>query len=248
MAHHPVLRARAGMARWLAEAAALRFACVLLVGPVMAGLEDDKAAGAAGRGCLPASYDQREQAIAALKAAFIQGLLDKDEFDLRLGQAFASRTYAELVAVTADLPAGPSAAQSPTPGPAPRVGPLVMALGAVVAGSWAFVFVAPDKYVDNKGVVLLVGIFTFAYVGILILAGIVKLESRHKERPRGQLPPRPAPGAGDQAFPRLPSDHPGGQLPSACHGHQHTAEAARRRFPRPPLPVRGRCAGSALGA
>jgi DUF1707 SHOCT-like domain len=35
-----------------------------------------------------------------------EGRPDKDEFDLRLGQAFAARTYAELVSVTADLPAG----------------------------------------------------------------------------------------------------------------------------------------------
>ncbi len=151
----------------------------------MAGLRDDQAAGAAARG-LPASYDQREQAIDALKAPFIQGLLDKDELDLRLGQAFTSRTCAELVAVTADLPAGLSAAQPPTPGPAPRVWPLVMALSAVEAGSWAFVFLAPNRYVDHQGVFFLLGIFTFTYVGMLILAGIVKLESRLKERPVGR--------------------------------------------------------------
>ena len=31
-----------------------------------------------------------------LKAAFVQGRVTKDEFDARVGQAFASRTYAEL--------------------------------------------------------------------------------------------------------------------------------------------------------
>ena len=200
----------------------------------MAGLGDDKAAGAAGRGCLPASYDQREQAIDALKAAFIQGLLDKDEFDLRLGQAFTSRTYAELVPVTADLPAGLSAAQPPTPDPASRVGPLIMALSAVEAGSWAFVFLAPNRYVDREGVFLLVGIFTFAYVGMLILAGIVKLESRHKERPRGQLPPRPALDMGRSSSP--PSADSGGQPPATHDGRQHTAEAAPSRVPRPQRP------------
>ena len=71
----------------------------------MAGPEDERAAGEAGRGSVGA-YREREQAIKVLKAAFVQGLLAKDEFDLRLGQAFAARTYAELVAVTADLPAG----------------------------------------------------------------------------------------------------------------------------------------------
>jgi hypothetical protein len=37
-------------------------------------------------------------------------MLGKDEFDLRVSQAFASRTYAELAAVIADLPAEPTAA------------------------------------------------------------------------------------------------------------------------------------------
>jgi YVTN family beta-propeller protein len=46
--------------------------------------------------------------IAALKAAFIQGRLSRDEFDLRVGRALGSRTYAELAALTAEL-AGPPA-------------------------------------------------------------------------------------------------------------------------------------------
>ena len=40
-----------------------------------------------------------------LKSAFVQGRLTKGEFDLRVGQAFAARTYAELADVTADIPA-----------------------------------------------------------------------------------------------------------------------------------------------
>jgi 8-hydroxy-5-deazaflavin:NADPH oxidoreductase len=55
---------------------------------------------------LRASHADREQAIDTLKAAFVQGRLAKDEFDARLGQAFASRTFAELAAVTGDIPAG----------------------------------------------------------------------------------------------------------------------------------------------
>ena len=72
----------------------------------MAGPGDEIAAGAGGRGHLRASHADREQVIGTLKAAFVQGLLEKDEFDLRVGQAFASRTYAELAAVVADIPAG----------------------------------------------------------------------------------------------------------------------------------------------
>ena len=61
---------------------------------------------AAGRGHLRASHADREQAIGTLKAAYVAGMLAKDEFDLRVGQTLASRTYAELTALTADLPAG----------------------------------------------------------------------------------------------------------------------------------------------
>ena len=54
---------------------------------------------------LRASRAARERVIDLLKAAFVQGRLDRDEFDARIGQAVASRTYGELAAVTADLPA-----------------------------------------------------------------------------------------------------------------------------------------------
>ena len=54
---------------------------------------------------LRASRADRERVIDLLKAAFVQGRLDKDEFDVRIGRAVASRTYGELAAVTADIPA-----------------------------------------------------------------------------------------------------------------------------------------------
>lgn len=70
-------------------------------------------AAAGGRGHLRASHADREQVIDALKAAFVQGRLAKDEFDARVGQTFICRTYAELAAVTADIPAVPTSAQPP---------------------------------------------------------------------------------------------------------------------------------------
>ena len=54
---------------------------------------------------LRASRADRERVIDLLKAAFVQGRLDRDEFDARIGLAVASRTYGELAAVTADIPA-----------------------------------------------------------------------------------------------------------------------------------------------
>lgn len=60
----------------------------------------------AARGRLRASDADREQVIDVLKVAFTQGRLTKDDLDLRAAQAFISRTYAELAAVTADIPIG----------------------------------------------------------------------------------------------------------------------------------------------
>jgi hypothetical protein len=59
---------------------------------------------AAGAG-LRASRADRERVIDLLKTAFVQGRLARDEFDARVGQALTSRTYGELAAVTADIPA-----------------------------------------------------------------------------------------------------------------------------------------------
>ena len=67
------------------------------------------AAAAAARGYLRASRADREQVIDALKVAFVQGRLTKDELDARAGQALTARTYADLAALTADIPTGPSA-------------------------------------------------------------------------------------------------------------------------------------------
>ena len=77
----------------------------------------DVPAAAAGRGHLRASHADREQAVDAIKAAFVRGQLTKDELDARIGQAFTSRTYAELAVVTAAISSRRPAAQRP---PAPR--------------------------------------------------------------------------------------------------------------------------------
>ena len=78
----------------------------------------DGTAGADGHGRLRASYADREQAIDALKAAFVQGRLTKDEFDLRVGTALVSRTCADLACLTADIPASPAARPRPAREPA----------------------------------------------------------------------------------------------------------------------------------
>ncbi|HUB39396.1 MAG TPA: DUF1707 domain-containing protein [Streptosporangiaceae bacterium] len=61
---------------------------------------------------LPASFGQlagrasdadRDRAIGVLKTAFEQGRLTKDEFDVRVGRALSSRTYADLGELTVDV-------------------------------------------------------------------------------------------------------------------------------------------------
>jgi hypothetical protein len=62
---------------------------------------------AAGLARLRASDADRERVVEALKIAFVQGRLTRDELDTRAGLAFVSRTYAELAVATADIPARP---------------------------------------------------------------------------------------------------------------------------------------------
>src|SRR5579862_9220827 len=80
---------------------------------VMAGPGDEMAAAAGGRSRLRTSDADREQVVELLKAAFVQGRLAKDEFSGQVGQVLASRTYAELDAVTAGIPAGVAGIQPP---------------------------------------------------------------------------------------------------------------------------------------
>src|SRR5260370_28853611 len=74
---------------------------------------------AAGRGRWRASHADREQVVGVLKAAFVQGRLTADELDERIGQALAARTYADLAALTTDLPADPDRVPVPVPTPPP---------------------------------------------------------------------------------------------------------------------------------
>ncbi len=78
-----------------------------------------------------ASDTDRERAVEALQAGYLEGLLTSAELESRTGQVFASRTYAELTSATAVLASRPLAAY-PRPG-APagkRLTPKVLAAGA----------------------------------------------------------------------------------------------------------------------
>lgn len=109
-----------------------------------------KAAGAA-HGHFRASHADREQVIDTLKAAFIQGRLTKDELELRVGQTLASRTYAELAALTGDIPAGVAAARPPrTPARAPgRTAKAAACVGLALALIAAAAFSGPGDALSD---------------------------------------------------------------------------------------------------
>ena len=212
---------------------------------MVTGPEGELAAAAAGRGRLRVSRADREQVIDTLKAAFVQGMLAKDEFDLRVSQAFASRTYAELAALTADLPAGLAVAQPPKPARTQdeimqRPGRMMAVATTLYAGVQAFVFLPPwpmnSEGDPPKGIVPLFVLSTLMYL-FAVLIGVVNMVALRREKRSGGRPPRrPATGAGVQASLRPPSTGPGEGLPPTGHGHQHTAEAERSRPPWPPRP------------
>jgi hypothetical protein len=54
-----------------------------------------------------AANADRERAIDVLRAGFAEGRLTKAEHDDRAARAYAARTYGQLGALIADLPAGP---------------------------------------------------------------------------------------------------------------------------------------------
>jgi Domain of unknown function (DUF1707) len=81
-------------------------------------------------GQMRTSSADRERAIDVLKAAFAEGRLDMDEYTERVGRVQSSRTYAELGALTADLPVGPLGTLPVAPASAAPAGQALTALPA----------------------------------------------------------------------------------------------------------------------
>jgi hypothetical protein len=180
----------------------------------MAGPGDEITAGLAGRGLLRASHADREQVISVLKAAFVQGRLDKREFDLRVGQAFASRTYADLAALTADVPPGPAAGQPPETA---RDSASKKTVKAVACGSAAFagmvtaVAVAVDG--DSTAGERLVALSVLVPFVVMVVVGLVLFHAWLERRAGRRSVPGPPSGAGGQASQRSVPADPAGQLP-----------------------------------
>jgi hypothetical protein len=130
-----------------------------------------------------ASDADREQVIDAVKAAFVQGRLAKDEFDARVGQAFASRTYAQLAAVTADIPAVPTGTQPLRKRARPSVRKVLISCVCTIIAAELFLLLAVFA-------IPIYGTLDIAVLANLVglpLAGGLMLDTWRASRARGRL-------------------------------------------------------------
>ena len=209
---------------------------------MMSGPEGEMTARAANRGLLRASHADRNRVVDVLKAAFVEGRLTKDELDARLGQTLAARTYAELAALTADIPPGTKLApqRRPDRAPAPQSGPwaahraVKSGLAAIGGIAVAASITAAALGQPGKGVILAVFIIILATVASALVGSVVgtalMIESlRRRKRSRGRFPTRPPSGPRGQASPHPSAASP---PPPRDPDEQYTTEAARIRRPR----------------
>ncbi len=212
---------------------------------------------AAGGDRLRAGHADREQVIEALKNAFVHGRLTKDELDTRAGQALAARTYADLAALTADIP------PAPAPAPAAPARPTAPArrrpLARAAAGSGGCLVIAfaamqvhrladpgntpgtlPGSLALPSFLVALTAVFAALFI---VIYGVgTAMEQR---RSRRKLPPRP--GAGGHALEgeRRSDTGDGPSSPRSRTGQNradlraHRSRQDRQRVPRPGRPGTG---------
>jgi len=148
-------------------------------------LAGEMTAVAGGHGHLRASHVDRDHVIDTLKAAFVQGLLTKDEFELRVSQTLISRTYAHLAKLTADLPDGLTGARHESaPAQVPPVNkPLLWGAYAILVAAMGSIAVA-----FPAGSLLLLTAGVLAILIAAPVAGALTLDSWREDRSGGQLP------------------------------------------------------------
>ena len=145
---------------------------------------DEVTAATAGRGRLRASHADRERVLDVLKAAFVQGLLTKGELEIRLGQTFASRTYAELAALTADIPAGQAGARPlRKPAGAQARHPENKVVNSCACATLALIALGAALLTGDFGLFFVIAAAVF---GVLFVAGGRMAHSAHKKHSGGQ--------------------------------------------------------------
>ncbi len=144
---------------------------------------------AAGGDLLRPSHADRELVIEALRDAFVQGRLTKDELGARVGRALAAHTGADLAALTADI--------SPVLAPAIPARHRPLARAAVASGGCLILALAAflvGRHLDRPGLntyyswsQLCLAVAIFA-VAVAPLTGTLAAATGVKGA-RGQLPP-----------------------------------------------------------
>ena len=150
-----------------------------------------------------------------LKTAFVQGRLDRDEFDLRVGRALASRTYAGLAALAADIPARLTRARPPE---AARESVNKKAVAAVACATAACIGVLPLTMLTPDGSPFAVPVIVVTFVlwmaaptGWLLLLHDW-LDKRAGRQSAQGLPPGPGSEASRRLAPANPADNSRGRV------------------------------------
>jgi hypothetical protein len=214
---------------------------------------------AAGGDRLRAGHADREQVIEVLKNAFVHGRLTKDELDTRAGRALAARTYADLAALTADIPAAPVPAPAPAAPPRPVAPARRRSLARAAAGSGGCVVIAfaamqvhhladpgatpgtlPGSLALPSYLVTLTAVFAALFIVIYGVGTAVG-----QRRSRRQLPPGRGAGGPALAGERR-GDSGNGPVPPGPRPGQnradllaHRSRQDRQRVPRPGRPGTG---------
>ena len=149
-------------------------------------------------------------------------MLAKDEFDLRVGQAFASRTYADLAALTTDLPAGLAVTQPRKPARVQgkarvlRTGAVLTASTALYAAMWPLALSIHRNMEGNPipydGKLILLS--TLLYLFVLLFVGV-------RSSPTGRTSVPVGSHRGGQRLARVV------RRPSACHRPPRTGSSRR---------------------
>jgi hypothetical protein len=195
---------------------------------------------AAGR--MRASNADRERVVMVLQVAFAEGRLARDEFGSRIGGALTARTYEDLAALTADIPAKTAAAPRPPAAPAGVRRPLGR---RTVTGAWTLVTLAvmvTDAALTGNAAgptaglsLLFVVAFVVAFVSWLYAVSVHRGTAAAGPPPAGPPPagrPRAGPASGARGAAASGRQPP--QDDQADHG---PAQAARGRPARRPQPV-----------
>ena len=202
----------------------------------MASPGDETAAGAERHVRLRASAADREQAIEALKAAFVQDRITKDELDQRIGKALASRTYDDLDVLTADIPVGLPRAQPAEPARGSTDGKKLIRRASAAAAGTGFVMTEaalaalPHYPVSALGALAAGSVIGAFAAGLLaVLLTLIKwVLDRTSGRQSSQGPP---PGARDNAARHPAPASPAAQPRQIGHRMRPGAEAALPRSP-----------------